>query len=187
MDAYLEMSVRPDPEFSRQVLLDALYSKLHRALARGGVEDVGVSFPAHGHKPRTLGARMRLHGTEDRLAELMGGTWLGGMTDHLHVGSIQPVPYDARHRVVRRVQPKTNVARLRRRYCRRHNVSEEEARRQLPDSIEKAVSLPFVTLRSATTEQRFALFVEHGPLRDDAVPGLFSAYGLSPIATVPWF
>lgn len=187
MDAYLDISVRPDPEFSRQVLLDALFGKLHRGLVQDGTGCIGVSFPDHSYKPRSLGHKLRLHGSRGGLAGLMSGAWLRGMSDHLWVSDLQLVPAGARHRVVRRVQPKTNSARLRRRYSRRHNVSEEEALRHFPDSVAKPVSLPFVTLRSATTDQRFALFVEHGPLQDAPQEGTFSAYGLSPTATIPWF
>lgn len=187
MEAYLEISVRPDPEFSRQVLLDALVSKLHRGLVQEGAGDIGISFPAHTNKPRSLGDRLRLHGSDERLRGLMSGAWLRGMTDHLVVNGIQPIPADAGYRVVRRVQPKTNVGRLRRRYQRRHNVSAEEARLRLPDTIEKPVSLPFVMIRSATTGQRFALFIDHGPIQNEPTAGTFSTYGLSPMATVPWF
>lgn len=187
MDAYLEIRLRPDPEFSQQILLDALVSKLHRGLVQEGTGSIGVSFPGHTQQPRSLGGRMRLHGRHTQLQDFMSGTWLRGMTDHLAIDDIRPIPRDARYRVVRRVQPKTNVERLRRRYCRRHNVSEEEARRRLPDTIEKPVPFPFVTVRSASTSQRFALFIAHGPIQDEPTPGAFSAYGLSPVGTVPWF
>ncbi|WP_152482130.1 type I-F CRISPR-associated endoribonuclease Cas6/Csy4, partial [Dickeya sp. DW 0440] len=35
--------------------------------------------------------------------------------------------------------------------------------------------------------QPFLLFVEHGPLQDTPVAGVFSSYGLSATATIPWF
>jgi len=187
MDAYVEITLRPDPEFGQQLLLDALVGKLHRGLVAAGTHSIGVSFPGHSLKPRSLGNRLRLHSTAAHLGDFMARAWLTGMADHLIVSAIQPLPAGVRHRVVRRVQPKTNAARLRRRYRRRHDVSEEEARLRIPDSIEKPVSLPFVTLRSASTDQRFALFLDHGPVQQEAVSGPFSSYGLSQTATVPWF
>lgn len=187
MDAYLEITLRPDPEFGQQLLLDALVGKLHRGLVLAETDGIGVSFPGYSLKPRSLGDRLRLHGTADHLGRFMARPWLAGMADHLAVGAIQPLPTDVRHRVVRRVQPKTNAERLRRRYQKRHNVGEEEARLRIPDTIEKRVSLPFVTLRSASTTQRFALFVDHGPLQSEAMNGPFNSYGLSQTATVPWF
>ncbi len=187
MDAYLEITVRPDPEFGPQLLLDALMGKLHRGLVLAETDAIGVSFPGHSVKPRGLGNRLRLHGTADHLSRFMARPWLTGMADHLVMGAIQPLPAGVRHRVVRRVQPKTNAQRLRRRYQKRHNVSEDEARLRIPDTIEKSVSLPFVTLRSASTNQRFALFVDHGPLQNEAISGCFNSYGLSQTATIPWF
>lgn len=187
MDAYLEITLRPDPEFGPQLLLDALMGKLHRGLVLAGTNAIGVSFPDHSHKPRSLGSRLRLHGNADDLGSFMAQPWLTGMSDHLTVGAIEALPKDVRHRVVRRMQPKTNAERLRRRYRRRHDVSEEEARRRIPDSVEKSVSVPFVTLRSASTDQRFALFVAHGPVQTEATSGVFNAYGLGQTATVPWF
>ncbi|WP_365781323.1 type I-F CRISPR-associated endoribonuclease Cas6/Csy4 [Oryzomicrobium sp.] len=46
---------------------------------------------------------------------------------------------------------------------------------------------PDATLRSASTGQQFRLFIEHLPDQAGASPGAFSAYGLSPTATLPWF
>ena len=44
MDAYLELRLRPDPEFSADLLLNALFAKLHRALVSHG-EQCGVTPP----------------------------------------------------------------------------------------------------------------------------------------------
>jgi CRISPR-associated endonuclease Csy4 len=187
MDAYLEITLRPDPEFGPQLLLGALVGKLHRGLVLAGTDAIGVSFPDHSHKPRSLGGRLRLHGSAAELDGFMAHRWLAGMADHLTISDIQPVPDSGSHRVVRRVQPKTNAERLRRRYRRRHGVTEEEARCLIPDTVEKPVPWPFVTLQSASTGQRFALFVEHGPLQREATTGCFNAYGLGQTATVPWF
>jgi len=187
MDAYVEITLRPDPEFGPQLLLNALIGKLHRGLVLAETDTIGISFPDHSEKPRSLGSRVRLHSTSTELEGFMAQSWLAGMSDHLTVSAVQPLPEDVGYRVVRRVQPKTNAERLRRRYRRRHDVSDEEAHRLIPDSIEKRVSLPFVTLRSASTDQRFALFVLHGPVQNEAITGAFNSYGLSQTATVPWF
>ncbi len=187
MDSYVEIKLRPDPEFAPQLLLNALMGKLHRGLVLAETSAIGISFPDNTDKPRSLGQRLRLHGAASELGGFMEGRWLAGMSDHVTVSVVQPLPEVVGHRVVRRVQPKTNAERLRRRYQRRHDVSAEEARRLIPDSVEQSVSLPFVTLRSASTDQRFALFVSHGPIQGEATAGVFNSYGLSQSATVPWF
>lgn len=44
MDHYLEIRVLPDPEFSSEMLMAALFAKLHRVLGARGQGDIGVSF-----------------------------------------------------------------------------------------------------------------------------------------------
>src|SRR5690554_2439738 len=91
--------------------------------------------------------------------------WLSGMRDHTVISDIDVVPANTEHRVVRRVQFKTSVERLRRRHMKRHQIGEAEARERIPDSVERKVALPFVNIRSLSTQQTFSLFIEHGPLR----------------------
>lgn len=79
MDHYLEICVLPDPEFGEQMLMAALFAKLHRALAERGKGDIGVSFPLHDVKP---GARLRLHGGAKALCELESLAWRKGLGDY---------------------------------------------------------------------------------------------------------
>lgn len=189
MNAYVDIHLRPDPEFPTTTLMSALFSKLHRVLASLKAENIGVSFPRHkvGVRARALGDLMRLHGNTDALNELMANPWLTGMRDHVLVASPAAVPADAQYRIVCRRQFKTNAERLRRRLVRRLNESPEKAREKIPDSVEQQVELPFVQLGSHTTGQRFSLFIEHGELQNEPVFGRFNSYGLSQDATVPWF
>lgn len=68
---------------------------------------------------------------------------------------------------------------------RRHDLSEEEARKRIPDTVARALDLPFVTLRSQSTGQHFRLFIRHGPLQVTAEEGGFTCYGLSKGGFVP--
>lgn len=187
MDHFLNIEIRPDPEFTAPLLMSVLYGKLHRVLADMVMSDLGVSFPEHASKPRTLGGVLRLHSDSATLDRLMSSSWLTGMGDHVCVGSPGPVPKDVTHRVVRRVQGKTNAERLRRRHAKRHNISLEEARSIIPDSAECKLQCPFVMLRSQSTMRKFPLFIEHLPEQSAPVEGAFNSYGLSKTATIPWF
>lgn len=187
MDHYLDIRVRPDPEFSPSMLICALFGKLHRALVSLNANDIGISLPEHQTKKRSPGMVLRLHGGVQSLGRLMAAPWLQGMRDHVDVASVSPVPADARYRVVRRRQFKTNAERLRRRRAKRHDETLDQARQHIPDTVERRVPLPYLTLRSHSTKQAFSLFIEHGPLTDVPVAGTFSSYGLSTTATVPWF
>ena len=186
MDHYLDITLRPDPEFVPAHLMNALFAKLHRALVSARCEDVGISFPqVHG---KGLGLVLRLHGQQARLSDLMAKPWLAGMRDHVDVHTVQAVPATGvGYRVVSRVQAKSSPARERRRLMRRQGLDTDQARQRIPDSSAECLSLPYVQLNSCSTAQQFKLFIQHGPLRSTSTPGSFSAYGLSPQATVPWF
>jgi CRISPR-associated endonuclease Csy4 len=185
MTHYIDIRLRPDPDFSPELLLSALYSKLHRALARRAKGDIGVSFPDY--RGRRLGSLLRLHGDSSALVHLMAENWLVGMTDHVVLGDVMLVPEATMHITVSRVQAKSSPERLRRRWVQRHATSEDEAVTAIPDSAAEKLDLPYVELSSASTRQRFPLFIRHGTKRAESATGRFSAYGLSSEATVPWF
>lgn len=187
MDHYVDIEVRPDPEFANHQLMGALYAKLHRALAAQSSQRIGVSFPGMDEVGTHLGTRLRLHGELEHLCTLLGSDWLSGMRDHVALTSPLPVPHQAPHRTVSRVQVKSSPARLRRRLIRRHDLSEEEASQRIPDDAVRSTHLPFVQMRSISTGQAFRLFIRHGPVQAMPNAGDFNTYGLGQGATIPWF
>jgi CRISPR-associated endonuclease Csy4 len=184
---YIDVTLLPDPEFSRVHLLGALMAKLHRALVMLRADDIGVSFPHYSLRPRALGGVLRLHGDEAGLTRLMAQPWLQGMRDHVKLTQATLVPLDAAHCVVQRRQFKTNVDRLRRRRMRRKAETMEQASEAIPDGVERRPDLPYLHVRSASTGQSFCLFVDQRAMAGGAVGGTFSCYGLSQGATVPCF
>lgn len=189
MDHYLDIRLRPDPDFPPAILMGALYGRLHRALFDLDANDIGVSFPDHknGVRARTPGARLRLHGSKKRLEQLMVMPWLTGMRDHVQLAAIQPVPEEVSHRIVRRKQFNTGSPSRAKRYAKRHNIGTDEAQRLMEKPAERQIALPFVQVSSRSSGQRFALFIEHGKAQPEPIPGRFNHYGLSTEATVPWF
>ncbi|KMW75075.1 CRISPR-associated protein Csy4 [Photorhabdus luminescens subsp. luminescens] len=184
MDYYLEIRVLPDLEFSQQDLMAALFAKLHRALGQVGNGRIGVSFPRAG---KTLGDTLRMHGSSEALNDLQALSWLKGLRDYTEVIDIQPAPQDTRYRRVSRVQVKSNVDRIRRRSIKKGWLTEEQAWQRIPISKEQRTHLPFLYLKSLSSGQSFLLFVEQGPIQDSPASGVFSSYGLSSSATIPWF
>lgn len=189
MDHYVDIDVRPDPEFPAHQLMSALYAKLHRALVAQGSDGIGVSFPGVRTEAPHLGVgtRLRLHGGQAALSALLATDWLAGMRDHAALTPPASVPHEALHRAVQRVQTASSPERLRRRLMRRHDLDAEAARARIPDTAASYTDLPYLQLRSTSTGQTFRLFIRHGPLRPDPVPGGFNTYGLSQGATIPWF
>lgn len=192
MDYYVDITLRPDPEFPAPLLMNALFAKLHRALVSHSAQlggRLGASFPGHVGTGRALqlGERLRLHGEASALDTLLASDWLSGMRDHSLPAPVAPVPAGTQHRVVRRVQAQSSPERLRRRLARRHHLDATEAAQRIPDSAAQTLRLPWVQLRSSSTGQNFRLFIEHGPLLPHPISGTFSPYGLSLGASVPWF
>ena len=187
MSHYIDVLILPDPEFPTHQLMAALYAKLHRALASEGTTRLAVSFPSLQETPLQLGRKLRLLGTPSDLDALMAVDWLRGMRDHVAVGSQLAVPALAGFRTLRRVQAKSSPERLRRRLMRRHSITAEDAHQRLPDSVGERLRLPFLDLASASTGQRFRLFLRLGPSLPHAIAGDFNSFGLSQTATIPCF
>jgi CRISPR-associated endonuclease Csy4 len=184
---YIDIHLRPDPDFAASQLLAALYAKVHRALVRLGSDDLAICFPGYSEKPLGLGHTVRVLGDSTRLAQLMALNWLSGMTDHIRVDSVAQVPADAAYRRLSRVQAKSNPDRLRRRLMKRHNLSSAQAQERIPDSATEKLRLPFLSLHSGSSGQKFFLFLRLQEPVASANSGTFNAYGLSTTATIPWF
>ena len=184
---YIDIHLRSDPEFPSHQLMAALFAKLHRRLAQVQSQHVAVSFPGYQEGPAALGDQLRLIGPGVELTRLMECDWLQGMHDHADIKPLTDVPANALHRALRRVQAKSSPERLRRRQMRRHQLTAEQALERVPDHCGEVLKLPFLALSSASTGQRFNLFLRLGPAVPAAQGGEFNSYGLSATATTPWF
>lgn len=185
MDHYVEVTLLPDTDFPAPMLMSALFAKLHRVLVQIGSTDIGISFPtiAANH----LGNILRIHGNAAALKDLMERSWLAGIRDHSDVKEIRPVPVGASQCCVKRVQSKSSVERLRRRYQKRFSDAlPEDIAKRIPDSVEQRLSLPYVRLTSMSTGNDFLLFLQQLKV-EQSQTGVFNAYGLSSDGTVPWF
>lgn len=186
MDAYVELTLSPDDEFPQHVLMDALIAKLHRALVERGSNAIGVSFPQwrDGSYP-TLGCVTRLHGGLEDLENLMARDWLRGMRDHARIDGPRSLPLGTGYLLVERRKPKS-AENMRKRAMRRHGLSKEEAQRRIPDSAGDHLDLPYATQRSASTGQRYRLFIRQRQVCNAGVGG-FNTHGLSLGTAVPAF
>ena len=187
MECFLDVKLRPDPEFVEHLLLNALFAKLHLALVEDNSAGIAICFPGHQTSPPSLGACMRLLGSRQALQALARTDWLGGLRDHVKVSELAKVPLTAAHRKLRRVQAKSSPERLRRRLMKRHSLDGKQAHERIPDSAAEILKLPFVQVRSFGTGQTFRLFLHLDKEEVGPLPGRFNAYGLSQDATIPWF
>jgi CRISPR-associated endonuclease Csy4 len=184
VDYFLDIRVLPDPEFGEEMLMAALFAKLHRALGARGRGDIGVSFPEFSTKP---GALLRLHGEASALHELEKSLWRKGLNDYCLSGEVAPVAEIKGWRCVSRVQVKSSPERLMRRSVRKGWLTQDEANARLLTMREQSTTLPWLNMKSLSNGQLFPLFICHGELLTQRVSGTFSSYGLSHVATIPWF
>ncbi|WBG90375.1 type I-F CRISPR-associated endoribonuclease Cas6/Csy4 [Pantoea piersonii] len=184
MNYYQDILILPNPEIADQVLMATLFMQLHLKLAQTGEGRIGISFPEVGLTP---GSRLRLHGTQEDLAKLDATCWHNKTKDYIFCQSIHPVPEGCRYRTVRRVQYKSSAERLRRRSVKKGWLTQEQAEQQISVLNEKRGKLPFLPVKSHSNGHTWLLFIEHGPLKEAPIEGCFSSYGLSAVATVPWF
>ena len=184
MNYYIDIKVLPDQEFTPSLLMNALFAKFHRTLVEAGHGEIGVSFP---QEQKTLGDKLRLHGSLSALQRLMDINWLKGLTDYTSVTAITPVPDNCQYRVVKRIQAKSSVERLYRRSVKKGWLTGEEADTRMNAGKEQHLKHPFVQLKSHSSGQAFRLFIQQGKLLKSPQAGKFSDYGLSGDATIPWF
>ncbi|TDR06741.1 type I-F CRISPR-associated endoribonuclease Cas6/Csy4 [Marinomonas communis] len=188
MDHYLDIKILEDPEFTAPILMNALFSKLHRALVEVSNHDIGVSFPDAGKK--SLGKILRLHGTQERLSVLESLAWRKGLGDFTLVSDVTEAPQTSEYWLVQRIHVQSNPDRIRRRAMKRHNLTYEQAVEQIPDSVGKELDLPFVRIKSQSTGgQQFPLFIKQTAISEASQPNeiQFSKYGLSSATPVPKF
>jgi CRISPR-associated endonuclease Csy4 len=187
MHQYLDIYLRPDPEFPTHQLMAATFAKLHQVLAHTQAARIGVSFPGYNLYPATLGDTLRLFGSSDDLTSLMKKEWLTGVSDHVTCSAIAPVPATASARRLERVQAKGNPERYIRRQMRRRNLPETVVRATYKSAQPQRLHLPFVNVASSSSGQTFKLFLRLVNCNAQPVSGEFNTYGLSSTATVPWF
>lgn len=184
MNHYVDIRITPNAEFSDDMLMNELFFRLHKVLTSHGRGEIGISFPNFN---KTLGDILRLHGARISLQRLMSTQWTDRMIDYIKVSGMNHIPEIVNYRVVKRIQTKSSPERLMRRSIRKGWITEEEAALKIREKSSKQLTLPFIQLKSLSTQQTFRLFVEHGPILIESVIGTFNAYGLSSNATVPWF
>jgi CRISPR-associated endonuclease Csy4 len=183
MNYYLDIHILPDPEFKETVLMNAVYTKLHKALCDLHSTNIGVSFPNH---QLTLGNTLRIHGTAEVLDKLQRLDWIGPMSSYCQQSDIHPVPPDSKFRTVSRQQPTMSPAKLKR-LLKRGSITDDEVKQYKVKMFTKGLDNPYLELVSGSNGQRHRRYIEFGSLLDSPIDGAFDQFGLSKTATIPWF
>ena len=213
MKFYLEITLLPNPEVGIHFLWSKVFQQIHLGLV--GTQDdqghvpIGLSFPDYvtGDKYSVLGGKLRLFAEhEATLGQFNASRWLARLSDYVHCTSIRPVPEKlSGYAIYQREQAKTSKERLARRYAKRHGMDLETAlystidltaksppnaayktRFRYCDMPQKAVTTPFIRLKSLSGGQIFCLWIKKTVVAEP-LAAVFSSYGLSAFSTVPEF
>jgi len=183
MNHYIDILIKPDAEMRENLLLNKVYSKLHKALVGLKSSDIGVSFPQY---EIILGKVLRLHGSEVKLSGLQETDWLGGLNGYCNVSGIELAPSGASYRTVSRIQSNMTEAKLRR-LIKRGSISDSELKSYKAKMFTKGLDNPYLELESSSNGHNHRRYIQFGELIGEPVEGLFDQFGLSKTATIPWF
>lgn len=197
MKYYQEITLIDQAEISSYFIWSKLYTQLHIALAEikdtNNKVNIGVSFPQYIFEKNdknskvNLGKKLRIFAqNEADLKKFDLKKWLDRLTDYVHITSIREVPENIKsYAIYKRKQVKTNAERLARHRVKRGDIGFDEALARYSNVV-TTTDLPFVQMKSLTSDQMFKLFIEkqNSEKLDKQV---FSTYGLSSESSVPEF
>ncbi|MBS7824028.1 type I-F CRISPR-associated endoribonuclease Cas6/Csy4 [Wohlfahrtiimonas chitiniclastica] len=200
MQFYQEITFIVQEDISLNFIRNQAFKQLHVALVdmhnRQQHKGIGFSFPGYVFEPDQgkigLGKTMRIFAqTEAELMALNAGSWLSRLTDYVHISSIKPVPNRVTHYAIyQRKQVKSSVERLARRYAKRKHVTFEDAMAHLNGKTPEYCDLPYVQMKSESTDQRFHLLIHRVKVTAPTEAANFTTYGLShheQLSAVPEF
>lgn len=183
MDHYIDIQIQPDDEMRENVLLNKVYSKLHKALFSLKANDIGVSFPEYRVK---LGGTLRLHSTAARLTELQQLNWLMGLSGYCKNTAIQPIPAHVLYRTISRIQATMTQAKLKR-LIKRGTITEDRVKQYKAKMFSQGLDNPYLELESITNGHQYRRYLAFDELCEIARQGEFDYFGLSKTATIPCF
>jgi len=183
MNHYIDITMNPDAEMRRNVLMNKVYTKLHKALFSLKATDIGISFPKC---DTTLGRMLRIHGEKSRLFELQSTDWLGGLKGYCHIEQVKRIPERVIYKIISRKQPNMTQAKLNR-LLKRGSVSSEMVKQYKAKMFKNGLNNPYLELKSASNGNKYRLYVAFSDANDPSKHSKFDYFGLSKDATVPWF
>lgn len=183
MNYYYDIKILPNTEMRENVLLNKVFTKLHKGLYDLNADDIGVSFPEY---KMSLGKKIRIHSTKERILEFSKINWLGELKGYCTIGEVFPVPSKVIYRTISRIILNMTNSKLRR-LIKRGSITTEEAKQYKSKMYAQSLSQGYLELESNSTKQIYRLYIELGEPKDAITIGKFNHFGLSKEASIPWF
>jgi CRISPR-associated endonuclease Csy4 len=193
MKYYIEVTLRPSTEIPLYFLWEKVYQQIHLVLVgkknQDGLVSIGVSFPGYDTERNYLGNKLRIFAkAESDLEELRISKWLARFADYIHITNARVVPEKPQgYAYFQRVQTKSSTERLGRRKAKREGISLKAALKDLTDHEEKTSKLPYIRIKSLSSEKRYRLMISCTETDEKSCDNKFSTYGLGHNCSVPLF
>ncbi len=191
LTVYLDITLRRTCDVNQYFVLQKVFQQLHIGFVEMQDADetvpIGISFPEY--HPKGLGSKLRLLSVDENILEKFNDKQLAKFSDYVHLTGIRAVPSRASsYAIYRRQQPKSASAfrRLVRRMSERESISLDEADARIVNFKQQKLKTPYINICSASSGQRFRLFIVKKSAETSAYNG-FNSYGLSYTSTVPEF
>ena len=196
MKYYLEITLIDNSNMGFYELWGKCYTQLHLALVEmqdpQGRVPMGISFPEYRYEPKKggyLGSKLRIFAENEAAFQQLDLTkWFSRLTDHIHCTDIREILHNrvTKYAQYRRQHIKgSSLEKLARRRAKRHEITLDEAMKHYQNKV-CTNDLPYILLKSLTTQQPFRLCVEKRESHELIQEG-FTTYGLSYSSTVPEF
>jgi len=189
---YIEFTMIPSSEIPAEYIWSKVFHRIHTLFVtindKTGNVPLGFGFPDYSMNPPSMGVKLRLFAEDpDLLRQLEIQSVLRPFSDYCHISNIRDVPRQVKGYVeYKRYQPKNSFDRMVRRKAKRNNLSLEAAEILFQGFQEDVCLLPYIKLRSHSSNQSFSLFIKKN--ETSHITGFsFSTYGLSKKGAVPDF
>jgi len=189
---YSEITLLPALEISQAFLVNKLFTTIHYRLVelKDDKENVaiGLTFPEYSTSDKTLGKKLRIFAQKREILEGFDiKQTLRIYTEYAHFTGIREVPEKTLAYVqFTRIQPPPSPERLARRKAKRMNIMYEEAAEMIPDYAPAQITLPYVKVKSMSTNKGFSMYIkkEQSHTKEQFI---FNTYGLSKGGSLPEF
>ena len=187
MKYYIDIKLLSDSEIGLGFLWKKVYTQVHLALVEAKNESIALSFPKYGSKAFPMGDYLRIFAqTSVDLDSLKLSNWLQRLSDYIEVSETLETPTVHKFVHFKRRQFKANLLKRAEKQALRRGISIEEALKHYEGMEDKNSKLPFIMIKSLSSNQELKLFIEKRSSNSE-VKGVFNTFGLSKTATVPWF
>ncbi len=189
MKHYIDIKLLYDAEISLGFLWKKVYQQVHLSLVEAKNESLALSFPQYGAKIFPMGDILRIFASSKQEIESLDlDNWLSRLKDYINISKVLQTPGKVSFVHFKRRQFKYHDDVLKRaeHQAKRRGISLEEALEHFKDYKAEENRLPFIQVKSLSSNQELKLFIEKIE-KNRKISGTFNTFGLSKIATIPWF